>query len=148
MATAELVEAGLIEVQLGELLEVGNGANGTRLVIEVKDVTVSGDKVNASLAIRDAADWGTVSQDGTLLSLDVRFTLKTDDGEYIYVEYTGRGDLTNGTLAAAPTFQTGSEKYSWINRIQGVISGQVNMETGKLVYRLYEVKVTAEEGLV
>ncbi|MBI51432.1 MAG: hypothetical protein CL781_08960 [Chloroflexi bacterium] len=148
MATAELVEAGLIEVQLGELLEVGDGANGTRLVIEVKDVTVSGDKVNASLAIRDAADWGTVSQDGTLLSLDVRFTLKTDDGEYIYVEYTGRGDLTNGTLAAAPTFQTGSEKYSWINRIQGVISGQVNMETGKLVYRLYEVKVTAEEGLV
>ena len=104
--------------------------------------------MNATLAASDAADWGTISQDGSLMALDVRFTLKTDDGEYIYVEYAGRGDLTNGTLAAAPTFQTGSEKYSWINRVQGVMSGQVNLETGKLVYRLYEVKVTAEEGLV
>ena len=68
--------------------------------------------------------------------------------EYIYVEYAGRGDLTNGTIAAAPTFQTGSEKYSWLNGVQAVIAGQVNLETGKLVYRLYEVKITAEEGLV
>ena len=35
MATAELVEAGLIEVQLGEILEVGDGAKGNRLVVEV-----------------------------------------------------------------------------------------------------------------
>ena len=148
MATAELVEVGLIEVQLGDFIEVGEGAKGTRLVIDLSEVSVKGDRVNASLAATDAAEWGTVSQDGTLLTLDVRFTLKTDDGEYIYVEYAGRGDLTNGTLAAAPTFQTGSEKYSWINRVQGVMSGQVNLETGKLIYRLYEVKVTAEEGLV
>ena len=148
MATAELVEVGLIEVQLGDFIEVGEGAKGTRLVIDLSEVSVKGDRVNASLAATDAAEWGTVSQDGTLLTLDVRFTLKTDDGEYIYVEYAGRGDLTNGTLAAAPTFQTGSEKYSWINRVQGVMSGQVNLETGKLVYRLYEVKITAEEGLV
>ena len=148
MATAELVEVGLIEVQLGDFIEVGEGAKGTRLVIDLSEVSVKGDRVKASLAATDAAEWGTVSQDGSLLTLDVRFTLKTDDGEYIYVEYAGRGDLTNGTLAAAPTFQTGSEKYSWINRVQGVMSGQVNLETGKLVYRLYEVKVTAEEGLV
>ena len=148
MATAELVEVGLIEVQLGDFIEVGEGAKGTRLVIDLSEVSVKGDRVNDSLAATDAAEWGTVSQDGTLLTLDVRFTLKTDDGEYIYVEYAGRGDLTNGTLAAAPTFQTGSEKYSWINRVQGVMSGQVNLETGKLIYRLYEVKVTAEEGLV
>ncbi len=148
MATAELVEVGLIEVQLGDFIEVGEGAKGTRLVIDLSEVSVKGDRVNASLAATDAAEWGTVSQDGSLLTLDVRFTLKTDDGEYIYVEYAGRGDLTNGTLAAAPTFQTGSEKYSWINRVQGVMSGQVNLETGKLVYRLYEVKITAEEGLV
>ena len=148
MATAELFESGLIEVQLGEILEVGDGAKGNRLVVEVKEVSVSGGRVNANLAIRDAADWGTVSQDGSLMSLDVRFTLKTDDGEYIYVEYAGRGDLSTGLIAAAPTFQTGSEKYSWINRVQGVTAGQANLETGKLVYRLYEVKVTAEEGLV
>ena len=148
MATAELVEAGLIEVQLGDFIEVGEGAKGTRLVVDVNEVSVKGNRVNATFAASDAADWGTISQDGSLMALDVRFTLKTDDGEYIYVEYAGRGDLTNGTIAAAPTFQTGSEKYSWLNGVQAVIAGQVNLETGKLVYRLYEVKVTAEEGLV
>ena len=112
------------------------------------EVNLKSDRVNATLAASDAADWGTVSDNGTLMSLDVRFTLKTDDGEYIYVEYCGRGGLTNGLIAAAPTFQTGSEKYSWLNRVQGVIAGQVNLDTGKLVYRLYEVKITGEEGLV
>ena len=148
MATAELVEAGLIEVQLGDLIAVGEGAKGTRLIVDVTEVSVKGDRVNATLATGDAADWGTISQDGSLMALDVRFTLKTDDGEYIYVEHQGRGDLSNGTIAAAPTFQTGSEKYNWINQVQGVIAGQVNLETGKLIYRLYEVKITAEEGLV
>ena len=91
---------------------------------------------------------GYLSDDGKLIALDVRFTLKTDDGAYIYVEYGGRGNFETKTVAAAPTFQTGSEKYSWLNSVQAVSAGQINLETGKLVYRLYEVKVTAEEGLV
>jgi len=143
MPTAELVELGIINVKLGEFLEVGEGPKGTRLVVEVREVSLESERVNASLAIRDAADWGTVSDNGKLMSLDVRFTLKTDDGEFIYVEYGGRGNLETGLLGTAPTFQTGSEKYSWLNNIQGVAAGQVNLETGELVYRLYELKVTA-----
>ena len=143
MPTAELVELGIINVKLGDFLEVGEGPKGTRLVVEVREVSLESERVNASLAIRDAADWGTVSDNGKLMSLDVRFTLKTDDGEFIYVEYSGRGNLETGLLGTAPTFQTGSEKYSWLNNIQGVAAGQVNLETGELVYRLYELKVTA-----
>ena len=143
MPTAELVELGIINVKLGDFLEVGEGPKGTRLVVEVREVSLESERVNASLAIRDAADWGTVSDNGKLMSLDVRFTLKTDDGEFIYVEYGGRGNLETGLLGTAPTFQTGSEKYSWLNSIQGVAAGQANLETGELVYRLYELKVTA-----
>ena len=47
-----------------------------------------------------------------------------------------------GLIAAAPTFQTGSEKYAWLNNIQAISAGNVNLETGELVYNLYEVKVT------
>ena len=143
MPTAELVELGIINVKLGDFLEVGEGPKGTRLVVEVQEVSLESERVNASLAIRDAADWGTVSDNGKLMSLDVRFTLKTDDGEFIYVEYGGRGNLETGLLGTAPTFQTGSEKYSWLNNIQGVAAGQVNLVTGELVYHLYELKVTA-----
>ena len=51
MATAELVEAGLIEVQLGDFIEVGEGAKGTRLVVDVNEVSVKGNRVNATLAL-------------------------------------------------------------------------------------------------
>ena len=118
------------------------------MVVDVLEVTLTSDKVNASLATNDGADWGTVSEDGTIMSLDVRFTLKTDDGEFIYVEYGGRGNLTKGLAATAPTFQTGSEKYKWLNTVQAVAAGQVNFDTKQLIYRLYEVKVAPEEGLV
>ena len=72
----------------------------------------------------------------------MRFTLKTDDGAFIYVEYQGRGDMATGLIATAPTFQTGSDKYSWLNGIQAIAAGNVNLETGRLVYNLYKVNVT------
>ena len=148
MATAELIEMGMIDVKLGDFIEVGEGSKGTRLVVDVLEASLTGDRVNASLATNDGADWGTVSEDGTIMSLDVRFTLKTDDGAFIYVEYGGRGNLTEGLAATAPTFQTGSEKYKWLNTVQAVAAGQVNFDTKQLIYRLYEVKVAPEEGLV
>ena len=148
MATAELVEAGIIDIQLGDFIEVGEGPKGTRLVVDVTEITLKGDRVNATLATNDGADWGTVSEDGLLMALDVRFTLKTDDGAFIYVEYGGRGNLAEGTIAVAPTFQTGHEKYKWLNSVQAIAAGQVNLETGKLIYRLYEVTITPEAGLV
>ena len=148
MASAELVEAGIIDIQLGDFIEVGEGPKGTRLVVDVTEITLKGDRVNATLATNDGADWGTVSEDGILMALDVRFTLKTDDGAFIYVEYGGRGNLAEGTIAVAPTFQTGHEKYKWLNSVQAIAAGQVNLETGKLIYRLYEVTITPEAGLV
>ena len=73
----------------------------------------------------------------------MRFTLKTDDGAFIFVEYQGRGDMTTGLIATAPTFQTGDERYAWLNSVQAVAAGQLNGETGELVYELYEVQVSA-----
>ncbi|MDA3007310.1 MAG: DUF3237 family protein [Actinomycetota bacterium] len=51
-------------------------------------------------------------------------------------------DLAAGLLATAPTFQSGSEKYKWLNEVQAVAAGNANLATGDLVYQLYEVKVT------
>ena len=42
---------------------------------------------------------------------------ETDDGAYIYVEYGGRADMATGLIVTAPTFQTGDERYAWLNRI-------------------------------
>lgn len=141
-ATAELVSMGTITVQLGERIEVGKGPKGTRLVVDVASIEVESDRVRASLAATDAADWLTLSEDGSIGCVDVRFTLKTDDGAYIYVEYAGRADMANGLIATAPTFQTGDERYAWLNKIQAVGAGALE-ENGRLIYSLYEVVLTA-----
>ncbi len=141
-ATAELVSMGTITVQLGERIEVGSGPKGTRLVVDVESIEVESDRVRASLAATDAADWLTLSEDGSIGCVDVRFTLKTDDGAYIYVEYAGRADMANGLIATAPTFQTGDERYAWLNKIQAVGAGALE-GNGRLIYSLYEVVLTA-----
>lgn len=141
-AAAELVSMGTITVQLGERIEVGSGPKGTRLVVDVESIEVESDRVRASLAATDAADWLTMSEDGSIGCVDVRFTLKTDDGAYIYVEYAGRADMANGLIATAPTFQTGDERYAWLNKIQAVGAGVLE-GNGRLIYSLYEVVLTA-----
>ena len=139
---ATLETMGVLHVQLGDMVEVGGGPKGPRVVVDVVSIDLQSDKITASLATNDAADWLTIADDGKLGCLDVRFTLKTNDGAFIFVEYQGRGDMEAGLIAAAPTFQTGSEKYAWLNNIQAISAGNVNLETGELVYNLYEVKVT------
>ena len=141
-AAAELVSMGTITVQLGERIEVGSGPKGTRLVVDVESIEVESDRVRASLAATDAADWLTLSEDGSIGCVDVRFTLKTDDGAYIYVEYAGRAAMANGLIATAPTFQTGDERYAWLNKIQAVGAGALE-GNGRLIYSLYEVVLTA-----
>ena len=141
--TASLVPMGTLTAQLGDQIELGSGPKGVRLISDVVSVEVDCDRVKASLATNDAADWLTVSDNGTLGCLDVRFTLKTDDGAYIYVEYSGRAEMETGQIATAPTFQTSHEKYLWLNRVQAVAAGVVD-GTGLLTYSLYEVRVSVD----
>ena len=140
---ATLVPMGTITAQLGDQIELGSGPKGVRLISDVVSVEVDCDRVKASLATNDAADWLTVSDNGTLGCLDVRFTLKTEDGAYIYVEYSGRAEMETGQIATAPTFQTSHEKYLWLNRVQAVAAGIVD-GTGLLTYNLYEVRVSVD----
>ena len=140
MPKLELHPLGRIEAQLAEPVPVGRGPMGSRVVIDVTSVKLTGERINAVLATNDAADWATFSEDGTVAALDVRLTLRTDDGDLIYVEYTGRMNVATGLIAVAPTFQTGSERYGWLNGIQAVSAGQVDPESGLLIYTMYEAR--------
>jgi len=143
MPTASLSPIGIITAQLGDQIELGEGPKGRRLISDVISLEFKSDQINASLATNDAADWLTISNNGKLGSLDVRFTLATEDGAFIYVEYSGRADMESGLIATAPTFQTSHEKYLWMNNIQAVAAGQID-EQGKLIYNLYQVDVFAD----
>ena len=64
-------------------------------------------------------DWALIDRNGSA-HIDVRQTFQTDDGAFIQVFETGIGlpDGVTGYLRLG--FETGSEKYNWINNIVGV----------------------------
>ncbi len=141
MEAPELVHVATMKAPLGEQLVVGAGAMGMRIVAEVDDLTIEGERLNASLAGKSIADWLTLGHDGSYGTLDVRATVRTDDGELIYIEYGGKIDLTAGRVASAPTMQTGSEKYAWVNSVQFIGDGTLDRDTNVLTYELYEIKL-------
>jgi len=117
------------------------GPGGTRVTVTVTDVTFEGPRVSAvgpeGVA---AADWALVRSDGTIV-LDVRLNLRTTDDADIYVTYTGIGvpDADGAmSIRTAPLFETGDERYAWLNNVQAVGIGRVT-ETG-VEYDVYAVQ--------
>ncbi len=103
------------------------GPSGTRLTVTVTGGTFVGPKVNGALVDGAAGgDWAMLRADGTLV-LDVRANIRTDDGADIYVTYGGIGvpdAAGNYSIRTAPLFQTGDERYAWLNNVQAVGIGR------------------------
>jgi hypothetical protein len=112
-----------------------------------------GPKINGAI-IHPTADWLRVMPAGSL-RIDVRMTVRTDDGALIYVSYNGivsvarenfermaKGAvLTSADMyfIIAPTFETAHEKYAWLNHIQaiGKVAAVKGGEGGFVTYDLF-----------
>ena len=131
--TLELVPLCTATVELAEAISVSS----TLIIGEVTGVRVEGERINAAMKGRAAADWLRVSPDG-YGTIDVRMTLETDDGAAVFVSYSGRLDFTTMTAYATPQFDTGDERYAWLTRIQAVAKGVFG--GAGLVYEMYELR--------
>jgi hypothetical protein len=104
--------------------------------------------------VAPGADWLRIMPSGAM-RLDVRGLIETDDGAHIYVTYNGiikstpegMERLNNGEVLtdndipyfiAAPTFQTASEKYAWLNDIQ-TVNKMTEIQFGPEGYVKYDV---------
>lgn len=111
---------------------VANTPAGGRKIVIVKGGSFEGPRLKGRILPTGGADWALTRNDGSLL-LDVRLTLETDDRELIHMCYRG---VRNGPKAVlerlakgeavspaeyyfrtTPYFETGSEKYAWLNNI-------------------------------
>ncbi len=136
--TIELVPLGTMTFTLSEPMFMNDTPRGTRVIVEVSNGTLVGDRINARQRGTAAADWLTVDAQG-LGTLDVRGVLETDDGALVYVTYSGRIDMGAGTgPITAPLFDTGDERYRWLAKIQAVAKGVIDGST--LTYEVYEVR--------
>lgn len=138
----ELVPLCTLRLQTKPPIMIGAGPTGTRLVSEVANGEVQGDRLRGQME-GIAGDWLLIGPEGTG-TIDVRATLRTDDGASIFVQYNGRLDGSRGwrfpmTVYVAPRFETGDERYAWLNRIQAVGKGTIN-EDLSVDYEWHEVR--------
>jgi len=131
-------------------LDVGNAPVGARQIYPVTGGSFEGEALRGTV-LPGGADWLVRRPDG-VSELDVRITMRTDDEQLIYGRYRG---LIDGNPVRLPTtadaeplpapywritpiFETGSERYAWLNRIISV--GVGSSAAGRVDYTVYAVR--------
>lgn len=131
---------------------VGSGPYGMRQIFDVTGGEVTGERLRGRL-LPSGADWILVAADG-VGRLDVRGTIETHDGAYVYVSYTGVLHMTESvvkTIAgggttefgeayfyANPRFETGDARYTWLNGLFIVSQGRLG--PSRVEYRVFVVR--------
>lgn len=131
---------------------LGLTPQGDRSIVYVTGGTFEGPRLRGTV-LPGGGDWIRRRTDGAV-QLDVRATLLTDDDALIYVQYTGIMDASPEVLKrraagetvpaseyyfrTTPYFETGSEKYSWLNKTVAVGIGQ--LESRGVSYDIYAIK--------
>lgn len=138
----ELVPLYRLVMKGGEQRLVPGGPLGTRLIVPITEGRLEGDRIRGKV-LELTGDWLTISDDG-VATLDVRALFETDDGALVYASYRGRTDVSNGPgsapLYTAPLFETGDERYAWLNRIQAVAKGALSDGGSEITFDVYEVR--------
>lgn len=133
----ELVPLATVRVTRGEVHRLGTTAFHRRVIGGIAQGRWEGERLNADI-VAPGGDWAIPSTDGSIMLLDVRQTLRTDDGALVYVTYQGRCDRGRGTYTVAPTFETDDERYAWLNVVQAI--GQGRTDGDDIVYSMFEVR--------
>jgi hypothetical protein len=141
-----------LEATLGEVLDVGNVAQGRRRVVPLTGGTFTGPELNGTLLPGASADWQIVLADGTALG-DIRYMLRTDGGDLLYVQSRGvrhgsaevlarlgRGedvDASEYTFRTSTQIQTAAAALDWLNKAVFISVG--GRQPGSVIYETYIV---------
>jgi hypothetical protein len=136
----------------GPLGPTEGSPRGARQYWEMTRGTLTGDGLRAEIAM-PGSDWMGLSPDGYWRP-DVRVPLQTDDGALILMHYTGLVEQTDRFIQAASTdratdwddqymrfavfFDTGAERYTWLNQRLFLARGRI-LGTTELEYEIYRV---------
>jgi hypothetical protein len=105
---------------------IGACPHGTRLTFPITGGVFDGDRLRGKV-LSGGGDWVVKRADG-VLELDLRITLETDDGVRIHMTFEGiRDDEAPGApyFRTLPRFETADAKYSFLNRLLAVGTGEI-----------------------
>ena len=131
---------------------IGPVPGGIRVNFYVVDGEISGPRLRGRVR-PVGGDWFTVRTDGVGI-LDVRATFESHDGALIETAFTGVGDLGEDgyqkflrqelplslQLRVAPRFRTAHPDYEWLNRVQCIGVGEINMEPLEVRFDIYAMR--------
>jgi Protein of unknown function (DUF3237) len=137
-----------IDLELGQVIAT---SLGTRMTFVVKGGRFEGPRLRGEM-LPGGGDWVSLGTDG-ISRMDVRATLRTDDGVLIHYEShgilrfpaDGRQRMANGErlsfddsyVRPTPRFETSDERYSWLGGIVTVGYGEYGL--GRIDHRMYQV---------
>lgn len=140
-----------LQVAVAAPQRVGAVSHGTRVTVPVSGGSFEGPRLRGSV-LPGGGDWTLLRADG-VLELDLRLTLETDDGALISLSSFGlrrgppeviaalaRGEVVDPAsyyFRTTPRFETGHEKYAFLNRLLAVATAD-RLPTGP-VYSIFEV---------
>jgi hypothetical protein len=141
-----------LEATLGEPLQLGETVEGHRRIVPLTGGTFTGPRISGMLVAGVSADWQTILPDGTALG-DIRYALRTDGGELLYVQSRsvrhgspevlarlGRGedvDPSEYTFRTATQIETGAPELDWLNK--GVFVSVGGRQVAGVIYETYLV---------
>jgi hypothetical protein len=126
-----------MQVAVKGVQKIGAVPHGTRVTAPVPSGHFEGPRLRGKV-LPGGGDWTLLRADG-VLELDLRLTLETDDGALIQMTSFGlrhgpadviaalaRGEVVDPSkyyFRATPRFETGHPKYTFLNRLLAVLSG-------------------------
>lgn len=114
-------------------LDAGDGPFGTRYIYNAADGSFEGPRLKGRF-LPGGGDWPLADASGTM-RLDIRLALETDDGAVIYLENKGvwrhlpQDGGSDGAMyiMSTPRFETGDDRYQWLNDYVYVAEGEMEM---------------------
>lgn len=127
-----------LAVDFRSVVRIGETAAGHRGIVPITGGSFAGPRLNGDV-LPGGSDWFVTRPDGSL-AIDVRLTLRTQDGAHIYLSYAGYFLASPATMArfrageqlshdeyalhAIARFECGDPRYAWLNDTLAVAVGE------------------------
>jgi len=142
----------MMHVKVGAPADIGAVPHGTRRTAPLSGGTFEGPRLRGTIMSGSSADWQLLRSDG-VLEMDLRFTLRTDDGALIsmssfglrhgppeVIAAIGRGETVDPStyyFRTMPRFETAHPAYSFLNRLIAAATAERRPEGP--IYTIHEV---------
>ncbi len=140
-----------VTITVAPALVLGATPLGDRRIVQITGGSYEGPRLRGSV-LPGGADW-IIRRSDDVLQLDVRATLRTEDGALVNMAYRGvrhgpaeviarldRGEAVEPSeyyFRTTPYFETSAPSYLWLNKIVAVATG-CRLPAGP-IYDVYEV---------